>query len=153
MDLVVDPGPASRKALACRRKFLRFFRKGFQDPKYVDWERGHKEAAHEERFVRFGETLATLPRRLTRVHTWPVQTVFGFIARPDRDIFLKPVVTRNAAEAYGFPFEYRSRPSWPTYAGLLGFAEALFRDLQDLRPRDLIDIQSFVWVLGSSEYE
>ena len=26
--------------------------------------------------------------------------------------FLKPMVTRRAAAEYGFPFEYRSRPSW-----------------------------------------
>jgi hypothetical protein len=27
------------------------------------------------------------------------------------------------------------------------------RDLRDLGPRDLIDLQSFLWVLGSSEYD
>jgi hypothetical protein len=26
------------------------------------------------------------------------------------------------------------------------------RDLRDLRPRDMIDIQSFLWVQGSDEY-
>jgi hypothetical protein len=26
------------------------------------------------------------------------------------------------------------------------------RDLRDLRPRDMIDIQSFMWVQGSDEY-
>jgi hypothetical protein len=29
------------KALQAKRKFLRFFRKGFADPKYIDWERGY----------------------------------------------------------------------------------------------------------------
>lgn len=217
--------PPSR-ALACRRKFLRFFRKAFRDPKYVDWERGYKQAAHEEwelrlgqreltglidegayeeiaaravriesrtnllfsfekmalrdavrppqgarlfatglhdflhgggshqeRFVRWGEVLAALPRRQTRVQTWPVQTVFGFIAHPDREIFLKPNVTRRAAEAYGVPFNYATRPGWETYRELLAFAERITLDLADLRPRDLIDIQSFIWVQGSDEYE
>ena len=113
----------------------------------------YEKASHQERFIRFGETLAALPRRQTRVHTWPLQTVFGFIARPDRDIFLKPNVTRAAAEAYGYPFQYTSRPSWETYASLLGFAEVLQRDLADLEPQDMIDIQSFIWVLGSGEYD
>ena len=31
----------------CRRKFLRFFRRGFQDPKYLDWERDYKVETHE----------------------------------------------------------------------------------------------------------
>jgi hypothetical protein len=68
-------------------------------------------------------------------------------------IFLKPNVTRLAAREYGFPFRYISKPSWETYASLLDFAAVVRRDLRDLRPRDMIDIQSFIWVQGSDEYE
>lgn len=215
----------SARALRCRKKFLRYFPGGFDDPTYIDWERDYKERAHLEwmrvlsraemdeliargehrevalravriesrtnllfsfekmalrdavkgrdgarlfaeglrdyvygragpaaRFVRFGEVLARLPRRQTRVHTWPLHTVFGFIARPERDIFLKPNVTRTAAEAYGFDFDYTSRPDWPTYESLLSFAETVRRDQADLGPRDMIDLQSFIWVMGSDEY-
>ena len=97
--------------------------------------------------------VATLPRKQTRVLTWPVLTVFGFIAQPDTHIFLKPIVTNIAAQTYGFEFQYHSRPSWSTYASLLEFATVIRRNLRDLRPRDMIDIQSFLWVLGSNEYE
>ena len=93
-----------------------------------------------------------LPRRQTRVLTWPLVTVFGFIAQPKTHFFLKPMVTRRAADEYGFDFEYRSRPNWQTYKGLLTFARTVSRDLRDLRPRDMIDIQSFLWVQGSDEY-
>jgi len=31
-------------------------------------------------------------------------------------------------------------------------ARVVSRDLRDLRPRDMIDIQSFLWVQGSDEY-
>ncbi|HEX6068203.1 MAG TPA: hypothetical protein VFZ18_00220 [Longimicrobiaceae bacterium] len=113
----------------------------------------HGRGALEHRFRRWIEVVAGLPRKQTRVLTWPVVTVFGFIAQPDRHVFLKPTVTRAAAEAYGFPLPYRSRPSWETYARLLEFAEVLRRDLADLGPRDMIDLQSFMWVQGSSEYE
>jgi hypothetical protein len=58
-----------------------------------------------------------------------------------------------AAREYGFEFVYASRPAWHVYASLLGFARAVRRDVADLRPRDLIDIQSFIWVQGSDEYE
>ena len=105
-----------------------------------------------QRFARWCEVLAALPRRQTRVLTWPVATVFGFIAQPDRHIFLKPTVTRIAAAEYGYPLAYRSRPDWDTYAGVLEFAVRIRRDLRDLRPRDMIDLQSFMWVLGSDEY-
>ena len=52
------------------------------------------------------QAVATLPRRHTRVLTWPLVTVFGFLAQPQRHIFLKPMVTRRAAEEYEYPFEY-----------------------------------------------
>lgn len=38
----------SVNAEKCRRKFLRFFPQGFQDEKYVAWERGYKWQAHEK---------------------------------------------------------------------------------------------------------
>ena len=104
-------------------------------------------------FTRWCDVVSQLPRRQTRVLTWPVVTVFGFIARPTTHIFLKPMVTRTAAEWYGFEFDYRSKPEWPTYKSLLQFARTIRRDLADMRPRDMIDIQSFIWVVGSSEYD
>jgi hypothetical protein len=105
-----------------------------------------------KRFERWIETVAELPRKQTRVLTWPIATVFGFIALPEEHVFLKPNVTRRAARAYGYEFRYASRPNWDTYANLLDFAATVRRDLADLRPRDMIDIQSFIWVQGSDEY-
>ncbi len=105
------------------------------------------------RFEAWVETVAALPRRQTRVLTWPMVTVWGFLARPDQHCFLKPMVTRIAAEKYGFPFQYRSRPNWETYENLLELAATVKRNLRDLKPRDMIDIQSFLWVQGSEEYD
>jgi hypothetical protein len=112
----------------------------------------HGEGAMPERFERWVEVVDALPRKQTRVLTWPLVTVFGFIAQPKSHLFLKPTVTRAAARAYGFDFRYQPRPSWPVYAALLSFAEQIRRDTRDLRPRDMIDLQSFIWVQGSDEY-
>jgi hypothetical protein len=215
----------STAARQCREKFLRFFPKGFEDPKYIAWERGYKWIAHEQwrealnrqtfrrllreekfaeicaaavriesrtnllfsfekmalrdavkppegarmfaegldeflhgrakietRFNRWCDTIEKLPRAGRRVLTHPVATVFGFIAQPETHIFLKPQVTRRAAREYGFELFYDSRPSWETYASMLEFAETVRRDLSDLNPRDMIDLQSFMWVQGSDEY-
>ncbi|MEY2498039.1 MAG: hypothetical protein QOD12_1595 [Verrucomicrobiota bacterium] len=214
--------PAAKK---CRRKFLKFFPKGFRDETYLAWERGYKWNAHEQweevlnrrafasllgakkfaeiaaravriesrtnllfsfekmalrdavkspagaqsfanglyaflheagsaemKFARWCETISLLPRKQTRVLTWPLVTIFGFIAQPDAHIFLKPNVTRIAARNYGFEFQYESKPNWSTYTSLLEFAGTLRRDLRDLTPRDMIDLQSFMWVQGSDEY-
>jgi hypothetical protein len=116
------------------------------------WGRGSPQRKFED----WVQAVADLPRRQTRVLTWPLVTVFGFLARPDRHLFLKPMVTRKAAKAYGFDFAYQPQPSWPVYQSLLTFGAIIRRDL-DRKPgfkaRDMIDIQSFIWVQGSQEYE
>ena len=108
--------------------------------------------AANERFEKFTKVLQSLPRRQTRVLTWPLQTVFGFIARPDEFIFVKPQVTKEAAKNYDYDLDYKSQPNWHTYQSILSFAAQVRKDLKDLKPRDFIDLQSFIWVLGSSEY-
>ena len=113
----------------------------------------HGGGSVEARFEAWVEVVAGLPRKQTRVLTWPVVTVFGFLAQSRTHVYLKPMVTKAAAQEYEYPFEYRSRPNWGTYASLLGFARTVGEDVRDLRPRDMIDIQSFIWVQGSDEYE
>ena len=112
----------------------------------------HGRGTDQRRFEDWCAVIEGLPRKQTRVLTWPVTTVFGFIAQPERHIFLKPNVTRTAAAAYGFEFTYASRPNWATYQSLLEFADRVMRDQKDLQPRDLIDAQGFIWVQGSDEY-
>jgi hypothetical protein len=112
----------------------------------------HGRAALSRRFERWTETVAALPRKQTRVLTWPLVTVFGFIAQPDVHILVKPAATRAAALQYGFDLRYDSRPSWEVYSRFLQFAATIRRDLSDLRPRDMIDIQSFIWIQGSDDY-
>jgi hypothetical protein len=112
----------------------------------------HGEAVLQDKFDSWIDALAGLPRRQTRVLTWPLATVFGFIAKPKEHLFFKPTVTREAARRYGFELEYVSRPNWTTYRSLLRLAATVRSDLRDLRPRDMIDIQSFLWVQGSEEY-
>jgi hypothetical protein len=110
----------------------------------------------QRKFEAWVSALAALPRRQSRVLTWPLVTVFGQIARPDNHLFLKPMVTRKAARAYGFDLDYQSTQSWPVYRDLQTFAAILQRDLDrkpGFRARDMIDIQSFIWVQGSAEYE
>jgi hypothetical protein len=111
------------------------------------------EGEDRSRFEQWVCTVGELPRVQTRVLTWPLLTVFGFVARPYVHMFLKPAVTRRAAFEMGFELEYSTRPDWRTYASLLDFAREVKRDTRDLGPRDMIDVQSFIWVQGSEEYD
>ena len=113
----------------------------------------HGRGSDRTRFERWVGVIESLPRKQTRVLTWPLVTVFGFIALPAEHIFLKPNVTRVAAKEYQFEFDYRSRPNWETYTSLLEFAKTIRKDQKELKPRDMIDLQSFMWVQGSDEYE
>jgi len=61
-------------------------------------------------------------------------------------MFLKPEVTRNAAASLAFELNYRPEPNWLTYKSLLRMAEIYREKLVDLKPQDLIDVQSFFWV-------
>jgi hypothetical protein len=224
-DLVNSATNTITRRKRCLKKFLYYFKKGYEDPKYISWEREYKETAHrqfqdqlnkssfkslfkeqqfesiaqiavkiesrtnllfsfekmalrdavkspdgaktfamglfdyiygdkslKDRFENFVTAVEKLPRKQTRVLTWPLVTVFGFIANPDEHIFLKPVVTKVAAGKYDFPFSYQSKPNWNTYQSLLQFAEQVRKDTMSYRPKDYIDLQSFIWVLGSEEY-
>lgn len=112
----------------------------------------HGDEPLDRRFARWVATVGSLPRRQTRVLTWPLVTVFGFIAQPRQHLFMKPLTMRAAARAYGHDLPYASTPGWPTYRSLLDLAAQVRRDQRALRPRDLIDVQSFLWVQGSDEY-
>ena len=110
----------------------------------------------QRRFNDWLEARRDLPQPRSPVLTWPVATVFGFIARPDRHLFLKPRATRKAAHHYGYALAYQSRPSWPLYQDLLTFGAVIRRDLErkpGFKARDMIDLQSFMWVQGAPEYE
>ena len=112
----------------------------------------HGKKPLSRRFDQWVEAIARLPRKQTRVLTWPAATVFGFLARPDLHFFFKPTVTRAAARRYGECLPYTSRPSWSQYQALLEFVGVVRRDIRALKPKDMIDMQSFLWVQGSDEY-
>jgi hypothetical protein len=116
-----------------------------------DWMYG--PGSERRRFEQWAAAVAALPKRQRRVASWPVVTVFGFIVRPRFHFFVKPMVMRRAAAAYGFELEYSSHVSWSTYESILRFASVVADDIADLGPRDQIDVQSFLWVQGSDEYE
>jgi hypothetical protein len=113
----------------------------------------HGRGELEQRFEAWVSAVAELPRKQARVLTWPLITVFAFIAQPKQHIFMKPNTLRAAARAYDFDLAYQSRPNWGTYSRLLELAARVRSDQRDLGPRDMIDIQSFLWVQGSAEYE
>ena len=97
------------------------------------------------------DSLPAVPGR-ARVLTWPVVTILPFLAKPDCHMFLKPMQTQRIAEAFSFDLLYSSSPKWATYDQLLKLSDQLLERLRPLGARDLIDVQSFMWVVGGSPY-
>ncbi|CAG0956674.1 hypothetical protein BURK2_00505 [Burkholderiales bacterium] len=98
--------------------------------------------------VRF-ETLAVILDKM-QVAKWPVVTYFGYMRFPESRIFIKPEITRNAAALCAWEINYKAELNWTTYAGVRGLFEHLRAELtkSGLAPRDMIDVQSFVWCIA-----
>lgn len=81
---------------------------------------------------------------------WTLVTYLPFLWRPETHVFLKPQVTKDYAERVGHPFgevyEPALRPE--VYTSLLDLYAKTGAAIADLAPRDNIDIQSFIWVVG-----
>lgn len=105
------------------------------------------------RFVQWIIAFGDLPRKKSRVASWPNLTFFPFIAQPTKHIILKPSAMKVAAAELSFDLEYSSRPTFTTYENLLELAELVREGIADLKPRNYHDLQTFLYVIGSTEYE
>lgn len=76
---------------------------------------------------------------------WTIATYFSFLAFPDEHLFIKPKPTKRIAEACAIELNYRPDLNWLTYTCALEVAGVLNEQLADLKPRDMIDLQSFIW--------
>jgi hypothetical protein len=81
---------------------------------------------------------------------WTVATYLPFLWRPEEHMFLKPEVTKDFAARVGHRFaaDYEARLDFAVYESLLDLVSKTAVELADLKPRDRIDVQSFIWVVG-----
>jgi hypothetical protein len=79
---------------------------------------------------------------------WPNATLLPFLARSDKHFFLKPNLAKQTAVMMNMELNYEVKPNWKTYSSLLGVAQAAFERLKPLGARDLMDVQSFFWVVN-----
>jgi hypothetical protein len=81
---------------------------------------------------------------------WTVATYLPFLWRPATHMFLKPEVTKDFAARVGHRFasDYEPRLNLDVHCSLLDLVSETEHELAELEPRDRIDVQSFIWVVG-----
>lgn len=103
-----------------------------------------------KRFELFAECLEEI-----EAAKWTTMTYFTFLAFPEEHMFLKPEVTKHAAALTKAELNYKSDLNWLTYSCLLDFARYLKDELvaMEMNPRDMIDVQSFMWCITPGKYD
>jgi hypothetical protein len=102
----------------------------------------HDVGTSQGRFTGFSRVLDEL-----QAAKWTIATYYQFLYDPDNFMFLKPVATQRAARTCRFDIHYKPDLNWRTYDSVQAFARYLRDELRELKPRDMIDIQSFMWTV------
>ena len=82
---------------------------------------------------------------------WTIVTYLPYLWKPESHMFLKPNVTKLFADRVGheFPLVYQADLELEVYESLLDLASRTNEAISALNPRDRIDVQSFIWVVGA----
>jgi hypothetical protein len=103
----------------------------------------------------FGGRFTSFSNCLQEMHAdkWTIATYFLFFMHPDRFMFVKPTITQHAAEVCAYEINYRSELNQRTYQSILEFSAYLKEKIRILEPRDMIDVQSFMWCIAPGTYD
>jgi 5-methylcytosine-specific restriction protein B len=106
----------------------------------------------DEGLVRFGRYLEFLDSH-NLVSKWAFPTYFLFLLHPDSEMFAKPTATSAVMGLLGFEESYVGKPTLAKYELLRDTAHRLREALSQLGARNLIDVQSLLWVAYSVNRE
>ena len=99
------------------------------------------------RFEALAAAVAAVVPRATPESGWPLVTLLPFAAQPDVHMLLRPRFACEVAYRLGLELAYEPRPTWSTYATLLGSTELLLDKLKLLGARDHVDVEAFMHVV------
>lgn len=106
-------------------------------------------------FAAYRDALMNLPTRAggAQLDHWTTLTWLPFIADPVNHMLVKPTIVRSFASAIGFEIDYRPDLNFATYSKCVAFGRRLQVILENSsvnvrqRALDLLDVQSFMWVV------
>jgi hypothetical protein len=82
--------------------------------------------------------------------SWPMVTYLPNLWRPEQHMFLKPEKTKDFAIRTGHSFadDYDAALDVRVYESLLDLVAVTEHEIAALKPKDRIDVQGFIWVVG-----
>lgn len=98
---------------------------------------------------RFNTWVGVLSSQTPRV--WPAATYFLMMHNPETDILVKPNPFKALLHNLGRAAEWPTRPDARSYRELIDLAQVLYQRLRPLGARDMIDVQSFIWIVRDDE--
>lgn len=112
-------------------------------------------APHPDNFAALTSALEQLPgsNPNSRVGKWPFCTWLPFIADPTRHMLIRPSIAIGFASILPFEIRYRPELNYETYRLVILMSESLRARVIDTelnlnkRQLDMIDMQSFMWVV------
>lgn len=107
----------------------------------------HGTGDFSARFDAFVKNLANIG-----ADKWTIATYFLFFMHPERHMFVKPTITKNAAEVCAFDINYSPEVNARTYMLVMEFSAYLEQRIASLGPKDMIDVQSFMWCIAPGTY-
>lgn len=100
------------------------------------------EQPFEQRFNAWLEVLKT-----SRPRCWPSATYYLMLHDPAEHIFIKPEPFREFLEELNSELKWQTRPSPELYGQFQELGRQILPELATLGARDMIDVQSFIWIL------
>lgn len=83
---------------------------------------------------------------------WPIMTSWRFLLHPQTDALIKPENLQKAAKLSCFEINYKPDLNWLTYWSVLQFYEHVRGQISELAPKDMIDVQNFIWCIDQDQY-
>ena len=79
---------------------------------------------------------------------WPLSTYFPWILFPDREVLVQPNSVKASADAWRQDVGYSPQVTWDGYRRIRHFCQRVRDELAEVKPRDFIDVQFFMWVVS-----
>ena len=100
----------------------------------------------KQHFINFSTFLESIA-----ANKWTIVSYFQFLIHSNNHMFIKPPLIQNITDIVGYDIKYKLKLNWNTYNRVQKFAKYLKGNINELEPKDMIDMQSFICCVSEKE--